>query len=1119
MSRTITVQELPKYYSQIKANFDSNDIWTRGSSYVSKVKNPHFIEDDIYFAKIEGSPQYGGSSHYKTKVTLNNRGNYEAECSCPYNRDGKGDYCKHISALVRYMHNNNIEFKGDSANQNPNTTDQNLQSSQNPQTFAQPLESLEFSKLKRILTSTKNSTDNQYSLYYIKFNIHHSYGGQLSFNLLKVNKKTKKYTTLDLESTFKRYENGACDYMTQDEYEFIKKTMQSKSSGYYSSSFIDSNVSEFRVEQVMDEYYSLGKFTIFEKNFEYYPDTKIIPQVYINSKKEFRVRGAYEINNNSEIQIIPVTQTSLILIGRQGNYFAMDRNNHRIYKLKNKESPEDIQFIIKSSFLISEQNALDLAVEIDEQKIILPEKIAPKALELQSLIPQIYLSENQGLLNFEVGFNYSHNLASKVIMANSEANKFEIEVDGNKILAKRNTKLEQKNLQFLQEVVNDNFASDFKLGFGNNINGEEAILFVTEVVDSLVETNWQIFGQDKLKVYNFVKPKVNFGLSSGTDWLSLNVEMSVNNQDIDMETIAKMVRKNKRFIDLKNGQKVVLPSIWLDKHKELFELGEVSGGELKVSKWHLSLLQEFSKVANDGKNQKTWTTQIQNIFSLDSIVELPAPNLKATLRPYQQAGYEWLNYMYSNTLGGILADDMGLGKTLQAIALLNQIYNTNQSSNQILEKDIKSSKPKKIAKKNTTTNLEQSTIAPTLIILPKTLIINWQMELTKFAPNLTFEVMHGASRDKDKWSAIGSNIVLTTYHTAMKDVLEIKKQNWNLLILDESQNIKNPEGLIYKALRTIPAVHKLALSGTPVENSLEDLWSQMSLLNPGILGSREWFRSNFLLPIQKNKDEEQSTKLKNIVYPFILRRLKRDVTKELGEKVENTLYIEMDTKQKNLYDGVRLEFKRQIEEEFDNSAFKAKFKVLEGLTKLRQICCDPRLLDPKTHIESAKLELMLEQLEDVIKEGHKVLVFSQFTTMLALIKSELDKRGIIFSYLDGKTNNRQKAVDEFNDNPNIPVFLISIKAGGVGLNLTSADYVFIFDPWWNPAVESQAVDRSHRIGQTKTVFVYRFLVKNSVEEKILELQQTKKNLVKNIITVDESLMKNLNKNDIAKLFG
>lgn len=403
--------------------------------------------------------------------------------------------------------------------------------------------------------------------------------------------------------------------------------------------------------------------------------------------------------------------------------------------------------------------------------------------------------------------------------------------------------------------------------------------------------------------------------------------------------------------------------------------------------------------------------------------------------------------------------------------------------------------------------------------MPKTLIYNWQIELGKFAPDLTFTVMHGVDRETELWAKIDSNLIITTYHTALKDIQEIKKRTWQCVILDESQQIKNPESLIFKAIRIIPAHHRLALSGTPVENNLEYLWSQISFLNPGMLGSREWFRANFVIPIQKNKDLEKSEKLKKVVYPFILRRLKQDVAKELGDKVEQTLYVEMDKKQKSMYDKVRLLFKKQIEEDFENSAAKAKFKVLEGLTKLRQICCHPALLDTATQIESAKMELMLETLDDIVAEGHKVLIFSQFTSMLALIKPELDKRMIKYSYLDGKTDKRQAVVDHFNDTEEQKVFLISLKAGGVGLNLTSADYVFIYDPWWNPAVESQAVDRSHRIGQKNTVFVYRFVVKDSVEEKILTLQESKRELVKNIITVDESIMKKMDKDDIQNLFG
>jgi SNF2 family DNA or RNA helicase len=1170
MAKIITVKtrEFPDYYKEIKDDFESEVIWSRGSGYVSKVKNAKFLDPDEFTAMVEGSPQYGGASLYRVRVCRDEDNFFFGECSCPYNNHGDGQYCKHISGLVRYMANNKIEFQDDNFfgeeeidytdfHQHPvfktleplkklpqhlNLPHQIIinivqnqflktKESSNPKLFGimhnflsrydpeltgpsqtfQPINEnqIKLDKLKEILSGQKPKIlQNPESQFYIVFNIEHAYGGRLEINALKVNKKTQKHTSIELRGCYSRFQNGNCDYMTQDDWDFVDKNMTSRASYYTNSPSVDTEVNPKILAKLIKEFYDNGKLMLFGKKIAYYQGVKVIPEIKANSKKELRVRPIYDLGGDKGTKA--VRDTGTILIGRESPYYVIDKGMSEIYSLTNQEKEEDLRFILTSNFQIDEIEASNLAKIADETKIILPNKIKIKTIKVDSITPQIYLTEIDGLLNFEIAFIYLY----QVVMASSEETRLEIKKEDQEFFVQRDKELEKKHFEFLNEIINKNFASNFTLTPINSIGGEEAIFFVTEVIEALVDTTWQVFGQDKLKTNNFKKPFPKLQLESGIDWMSLEAEIDFVSQIIDLEEIAKLIRKGKRFVELKNGEKGLLPQDWIQKHKELFELGEFKNGKLQVSKWHLSLLESFAEVNDTVKNKKEWKTKIKTFFDFEEIKSLPKPNVEAKLRDYQQSGYEWLEFLYSNRMGGILADDMGLGKTLQTIAFLNKLYNSK--SNNIAK-----------TKKNYVLNNEEiqkqvrnnKGVETTILIVPKTLIYNWQIELKKFAPKLTYTVMHGSDRETELWSSIKTNLIITTYHTALKDVQEIKKRTWQCVILDESQQIKNPESLIFKAIRTIPSHHRLALSGTPVENNLEDLWSQISFLNPGMLGSRDWFRSNFVIPIQKNKDQEKSEKLKKMVYPFILRRLKQDVAKELGDKVEQTLYVEMDQKQKSMYDKIRLLFKKQIEEDFENSTAKAKFKVLEGLTKLRQICCHPALLDTTTKIESAKMELMLQTLDDIVAEGHKVLIFSQFTSMLALIKPELEKRAIKYSYLDGKTNKRQEEVDYFNNSDENKVFLISLKAGGVGLNLTSADYVFIYDPWWNPAVESQAVDRSHRIGQKNTVFVYRFVVKDSVEEKILTLQESKRELVKNIITVDESIMKKMDKSDIENLFG
>lgn len=410
--------------------------------------------------------------------------------------------------------------------------------------------------------------------------------------------------------------------------------------------------------------------------------------------------------------------------------------------------------------------------------------------------------------------------------------------------------------------------------------------------------------------------------------------------------------------------------------------------------------------------------------------------------------------------------------------------------------------------------------ATSLIIMPTSLIYNWLNEATKFAPQLKLMIHTGALRNKIAGHFEHYDVVITTYGISRIDIDVLKGFYFDYIILDESQNIKNPSSKSFKSVKLLKSRFKLILSGTPVENSVNDLWTQMSFINPGLLGSQQFFINEFVTPIEKKKDEEKARKLQALIKPFVLRRTKEQVATELPPKTENLFYSKMSDEQAEVYENVKSEYRNELLKSLEDGTFaKSQMQVLQGLIKLRQIANHPSMIDDNYEGDSGKFEDVTHTLNNVLDGGHKVLIFSQFVKQLTIYRQHFEKEHIPYLYLDGSTQNRGEIVKKFQEDEKTRVFLISIKAGGVGLNLTEADYVFILDPWWNPAVEQQAIDRTHRIGQTKNVFIYKFITKDSVEEKILALQQRKLKLSSALITTEESFIKSLSPEDIKEILG
>jgi non-specific serine/threonine protein kinase len=442
--------------------------------------------------------------------------------------------------------------------------------------------------------------------------------------------------------------------------------------------------------------------------------------------------------------------------------------------------------------------------------------------------------------------------------------------------------------------------------------------------------------------------------------------------------------------------------------------------------------------------------------------------------------------------GGILADDMGLGKTIQALSFL---YHLRQQNGKL----------------------------KALVVCPTTLMYNWENEIKKFTPSLTYYIHHGGARTHDTLVDETIDIIITTYGTLRSDIKQFVDVEFDYIILDESQAIKNPASKVAKASTLLKAKNKLCLSGTPLQNNTFDIYAQMNFLNPGMLGSMEFFKQEFSVPIDKFGEKEQKEHLRKLLYPFILRRTKEQVAKDLPEKSEMILFCEMGKEQRDIYDAYRNDYRDKILGTVEEQGIqKSQLTILQGLMKLRQICDSPAIMkdEEKFPNVSVKLEELAREITENISD-HKALVFSQFLGMLALIKAKLEELGVDYEYFDGSTSapDREKAIRHFQNDDNCRVFLISLKAGGVGLNLTAADYVYIVDPWWNPAVEQQAIDRTHRIGQTKNIFAYRMICKDTVEDKILSLQEKKRLLAADLITDDTGFVKSLTREDIEYLFS
>lgn len=629
-----------------------------------------------------------------------------------------------------------------------------------------------------------------------------------------------------------------------------------------------------------------------------------------------------------------------------------------------------------------------------------------------------------------------------------------------------------------------------------------------------LESHFTLDTADAANTYFVGDISVKQDIADTPDWFEIRITVQIGEYTFPFVLFRRHIIEGDRLFRLPDGRIALLPEEWFEKYNDLFSFGNEQEGELRIRKMHLGLIDNLQGDTDPAVTREYVEKE-----------EIPVPpRIRATLRSYQREGFNWMAHLAANGFGGCLADDMGLGKTLQTITLLQYLYDPSEpdavqpatpylppayapgQSGQLSlfgdeesegQADLPALPASPIAKRPAVAEEIQAS----LIVVPASLLPNWKKEIRRFSSLRVYEYA-GDQRSREALKKFGRyQLVLTTYGLLRRDIDQLEQYAFKCVILDESQNIKNPDSVSYHAVIRLKSDHRLVLTGTPIENSLRDLWAQFNFINPGLLGTLSDFRNRFIHPIVKEGNERARQRLQQLISPFFLRRTKGQVAPELPSLMEEVIYCEMPEEQQEVYTKEKNTLRNTLLEEWH----KNKMIALNGITRLRQLANHPRMVLPEYTGSSGKMEQVLEAYETLLSEGHKVLIFSSFVTHLKLLVAEFEARGWKYALLTGSTTDREGEIDRFSRNKEVSAFFISLKAGGVGLNLTEADYVFILDPWWNPAAEMQAESRAHRIGQQKQVFVYRFITSGTIEEKIRQLQERKSELSGRLITENDPL--------------
>ena len=709
-----------------------------------------------------------------------------------------------------------------------------------------------------------------------------------------------------------------------------------------------------------------------------------------------------------------------------------------------------------------------------EEKQAIPQIIIEKI----SFDNSLYLKINSIISTMDYDFFKKNNLEN-IVTVNEVEKKLEI------------SKINLENLSSdMLEIVKVLVKLQKNTGLKSSyyIDNENFIILNEEIAKEFVKkellqlaNKYSIIGTDKLRKYNIkaVRPRLSGKFSYHLNYLEGEVDIEIEGEKFSIQELLNKYRKDE-YIVLSDGTNALINREYIEKLQRIFK--DEDENKVKISFFDMPIVQDIldkKTFNNEFAGNKDFFEGINKINEKDIVF----PKLNATLRDYQKYGYKWLKYLTDNRLGACLADDMGLGKTLQAIALISKTHEEKKKR--------------------------------TMVIMPKSLIFNWESEIKKFAPNLKIAVYYGINRELSILKK--ADVVLTTYGTIRNDIENLLKEKFDLLVLDESQNIKNSNAQTTKAVLLLNAEKRVALSGTPVENNLLELYSLFRFLNPEMFGSVQSFTNNYIIPIQKYSNTSTIEELRKKIYPFLLRRVKKEVLADLPDKIEKLVYVDMNEEHRKYYEEKRRYYYSLLENNTSSQGNFDKFFVLQAINELRHIVSSPELDNNK--IISSKKEVLIENVIEAIENNHKVLIFVNYLSSIESICNSLKENKIKFLKMTGQTKDRQSLVDKFQSDSRYKVFVMTLKTGGVGLNLVSADTIFIYDPWWNKTVENQAIDRAYRLGQDKTVFAYKMIMRNTIEEKILKLQEIKDKLLDNLISEDNLSTKNLSKNDIEFILG
>ncbi|NOQ24441.1 MAG: ATP-dependent helicase [Bacteroidales bacterium] len=847
----------------------------------------------------------------------------------------------------------------------------------------------------------------------------------------------------------------------------------------------------------------------------------------------FKEKPKY-INSDDKIEVIKGKTLSVFNISKLENesqYYLTIRNGNKELNLLEKSSfiltENPCRIIIENKLHIFDDiNAKKLLPFFNKQCIHIPKSSEKKWFEtfaLESIkqykVKAIGFEINKIITNKKAELSFENNLMGEPTLVLSFFYNERIKFYANKG-SKSSVRFEDENGVYtfhkierdfiwedsiIEKLISINLENKHESHFQpkdfENIDIEEKIYEIIKWL-SLNKEKINSFGIELIQKqkeirYSLSEPSIQSNVKEDNDWFDIRINIQIGEFSIPFTKFRKNILNGVREYKLPNGEIAILPEEWFEQYKELFQFGRDADKNIQLDKHHFGLIE-----TSVPDKSKSIIEKYKNLINSQDQKQYDLPEgLKADLRPYQSEGFAWMQALQENHFGGCLADDMGLGKTVQTLTLLlNAKGKGNGENYQIEEKpalaqlDIFDS----INAKNTPSS------ATSIIVMPTSLIHNWEKEIRKFTPDLKCFKFIGQNRPKDIRLFKDFDIILTTYGIIRNELELLKTYKFFYLILDESQYIKNPDSKIYKAINQINSKHRLVLTGTPIENSLTDLWSQINFLNKGLLGNLRFFKREFVQAIEKNTDPEKKIKLQQFIQPFVLRRTKNQVAKDLPDKIESVIYCDMSEDQKSLYEEEKSKIRNSIMERIEKTTDKPTILAIEGLNKLRQIANHPVLIDESYTSESGKYEEITRNIENLIAEKHKVLIFSAYVKHLNLFSKYLEENNHLYSMLTGKTQNRNQVIDDFQSSDDKHVFLIQIKAGGVGLNLTAADYVFIIDPWWNPAVEEQAINRTHRIGQDKKVMVYRFISTDTVEEKIQQLKAKKSELADSFINTEQT---------------